>query len=135
MKDTFTNWNKVVVPDPNMLLDHFIPLSIITHFVNSSNHYHKRRKERFPDFHDQFIFLWQNVHIYNVEDLDVQAEEEAGISDEDDKEEVILYDKSAKHIQHDKDNSDEKDESEDDEEIETESEDDDETPPKCGITS
>eukprot|EP00957_Ditylum_brightwellii_P103978 7922481-Ditylum_brightwellii.AAC.1 len=68
---------------------------------------------------DQFIFLWQNFHIYNVEDLDMQAEEEAGTPDEDDKEEGILYDESVKCIQHDQDDSDEEDESEDDEEKET----------------
>eukprot|EP00957_Ditylum_brightwellii_P118715 9054511-Ditylum_brightwellii.AAC.1 len=32
-----------------MLLDHFLPLSIINHFVNTSNHYCKGRKESFPD--------------------------------------------------------------------------------------
>eukprot|EP00957_Ditylum_brightwellii_P182542 13905418-Ditylum_brightwellii.AAC.1 len=37
-KDPFTNWNQVVVPDPNVPFDHFLPLSIINHFVNSSNH-------------------------------------------------------------------------------------------------
>eukprot|EP00957_Ditylum_brightwellii_P185657 14135435-Ditylum_brightwellii.AAC.1 len=48
-KDPFTNQNQVVVPDPNVLLDHFLPLSIINHVVNSSNHYCKGRKESFPD--------------------------------------------------------------------------------------
>eukprot|EP00957_Ditylum_brightwellii_P107121 8173131-Ditylum_brightwellii.AAC.1 len=48
-KDSLTNQNQVVVPDPNVLLNHFIPLSIINHIVNSSNHYCKGRKESLPD--------------------------------------------------------------------------------------
>eukprot|EP00957_Ditylum_brightwellii_P137241 10463682-Ditylum_brightwellii.AAC.1 len=76
--------------------------------------------------HDRFIFLWQNFHIYNVKDLDVQAEKEAGTSDEDDKE-VNLYDDSIEQIQHDQEDSNEKNKSEDDEETETKSEEDDET--------
>eukprot|EP00957_Ditylum_brightwellii_P049271 3739051-Ditylum_brightwellii.AAC.1 len=48
-KDPFINQNQVVVPDPNVILDHFLPLSIISHFVNSSNHYCKGRKESFAD--------------------------------------------------------------------------------------
>eukprot|EP00957_Ditylum_brightwellii_P121567 9271177-Ditylum_brightwellii.AAC.1 len=72
--------------------------------------------------HDQFIFLWQNFHMYNVEGLDVQAEEDAETSDEDNKEEGNLYDKSIEHIQHDYEDSDEEDESENDEEIETQRE-------------
>eukprot|EP00957_Ditylum_brightwellii_P075982 5775284-Ditylum_brightwellii.AAC.1 len=63
----------------------------------------------------------------------MQAEEVTGSSDEDDKEEGILYDKSIKCIQHDKDDSDEEDESEEDEETETESDDDDETPQKSVV--
>eukprot|EP00957_Ditylum_brightwellii_P032754 2482981-Ditylum_brightwellii.AAC.1 len=138
-----------------MLLDHFLPLSIITRFVNSSNHYHKRRKENFPDLAvwksrkvsvefnvsvvHQFIAMifyhgivrlpsikdyWDNqqympdhqiakelgmTHDW-LEDLDVQAEEEAGTSDEDDKKEGTLYDKSIKCIQHDQEDFDEDDE-------------------------
>eukprot|EP00957_Ditylum_brightwellii_P082548 6275789-Ditylum_brightwellii.AAC.1 len=61
------------------------------------------------------------------------AEEEAGISGEEDDEEDILHDKSVKFIQHDEDNSDEEDESEDDEETKTESEDDDDETPQKSV--
>eukprot|EP00957_Ditylum_brightwellii_P051142 3877366-Ditylum_brightwellii.AAC.1 len=63
-------------------------------------------------------------------DLNMQAEEKAGMSDEDDKEEGTLYDESVECIMHDEDGFDEENENEEDKETETESEDDDETPPK-----
>eukprot|EP00957_Ditylum_brightwellii_P014635 1102833-Ditylum_brightwellii.AAC.1 len=92
---------------------------------------HKTAKE-LGTSQDWFIFLWWNFHIYNAEDLNVQAEKEAGTSYEDDKEEGTLYDKSMERIMHDKDDSDEEDENEDDndEDTETKSDNDDETPPK-----
>eukprot|EP00957_Ditylum_brightwellii_P102830 7836368-Ditylum_brightwellii.AAC.1 len=67
----------------------------------------------------------------------METEEDAGTSDEDDKEEGTLYDESMERIMHDEDKSDEEDESEDDdnEDTETEIDNDDEPPQNCGVSS